>query len=43
MKKRGTALIYVTHRMKELFQVCDRVTIMRDGCKVDEQMIADTK
>lgn len=42
MKKRGTALIYVTHRMKELFQVCDRVTIMRDGCKVDEQMIADT-
>ena len=42
MKKRGTALIYVTHRMKELFQVCDRVTIMRDGCKVDEQMISDT-
>ena len=42
MKKNGTAIIYVTHRMKELFEICDRVTIMRDGCKVAEKMIKET-
>lgn len=42
MKKKGVALIYVTHRMKELFEICDRVTIFRDGCKVREMMIKDT-
>lgn len=42
MKKNGTALIYVTHRMKELFEICDKVTIMRDGCKVAEKIISET-
>ncbi|MDO4632538.1 MAG: sugar ABC transporter ATP-binding protein [Eubacteriales bacterium] len=42
MKANGVAVIYVTHRMKELFEICDRVTIFRDGCKMKEMMIADT-
>lgn len=42
MKKSGTALIYVTHRMNELFEICDKVTIMRDGYKVNEKIIAET-
>ena len=42
MKKNNVALIYVTHRMKELFTICDRVTIMRDGCKVGEKLIAES-
>lgn len=42
LKEKGVALIYVTHRMKELFEVCERVTIFRDGCKVTEKMIADS-
>lgn len=42
MKEKGVALIYVTHRMKELFEICDRVTIFRDGCKTKEMMIKDT-
>jgi ABC-type sugar transport system ATPase subunit len=28
---RGITIIYVSHRMGEIFQVCDRVTILRDG------------
>ncbi|NLC74425.1 MAG: sugar ABC transporter ATP-binding protein, partial [Clostridiales bacterium] len=42
LKKLGVTMIYITHRMKELFQVCDNVTILRDGCKVKEMRIADT-
>ncbi|MDR1133623.1 MAG: sugar ABC transporter ATP-binding protein [Synergistaceae bacterium] len=35
LKKRGVAVIYITHRLKELFMICDKVTVMRDGCVVN--------
>ena len=41
MKKNNVALIYITHRMKELPQICERVTVLRDGCKVDTMMVKD--
>jgi ABC-type sugar transport system ATPase subunit len=31
----GTAVIFVSHRMEELFAVCDRVLVMRDGQQVE--------
>ncbi len=31
LKKRGLTLIYVSHRMPELFRLCDRMSILRDG------------
>lgn len=31
LASRGLTLIYVSHRMAEIFQVCDRVTVLRDG------------
>lgn len=31
LKQRGMAIIYISHRMDEIFRVCDRVTILRDG------------
>lgn len=31
LKKRGVGIIYISHRMKEIEQICDRVTILRDG------------
>ena len=31
LKAQGVAVIYVTHKMDELYRICDRVTIMRDG------------
>lgn len=31
LKKRGVSIIYISHRLDELFQVSDRVTVMRDG------------
>jgi ribose transport system ATP-binding protein len=33
-KERGTTIIYISHRLDELFAISDRVTVMRDGCFV---------
>ena len=30
----GTAVVFVSHRMEELFELCDRVLVMRDGAQV---------
>jgi ribose transport system ATP-binding protein len=37
---RGIAIIYISHRMAEIFQHCDRITIMRDGCHIKTADIA---
>jgi len=34
LKARGLGVIYITHRMRELYQVADRVTVLRDGRRV---------
>lgn len=31
LKKKGVSIIYISHRMDEIFQITDRVTVMRDG------------
>lgn len=41
MKAAGTTLIYVTHRMAELPQICERCTILRDGSRVAEYLIKE--
>jgi ribose transport system ATP-binding protein len=35
LRDRGVAFIYISHHMEEVFEICDRVTIMRDSCVVD--------
>jgi ribose transport system ATP-binding protein len=34
MRNRGFALVYISHRMEELAQIADRITILRDGKRV---------
>jgi len=34
LKKVGVGLIYISHHLKEVFKVSDRITVLRDGCKV---------
>lgn len=34
LKKKGVTVIYISHRLEELFEIADRVTVMRDGCYV---------
>ena len=31
LKKSGIAVIYISHRMEEIFEICETVTVMRDG------------
>ena len=40
LKEKGVALIYISHRMEELFEIGDRVTILRDGRYVATHPIA---
>ncbi|MDF6753475.1 ATP-binding cassette domain-containing protein, partial [Escherichia coli] len=35
LKAEGRAVIYVTHRMEEVYELCDRVTVFRDGRHID--------
>ncbi|WP_375490991.1 sugar ABC transporter ATP-binding protein [uncultured Jatrophihabitans sp.] len=40
LKERGIAIVYVSHRLDELYTICDRATIMRDGRVVHVAPIA---
>ena len=41
LKDAGTAVIYITHFLDEIFEVCDRVTVMRDGTTVADAAISE--
>jgi ribose transport system ATP-binding protein len=41
LRERGCAVLYVSHRMDEIFQIANRVTVMRDGRVVDTRSISD--
>ena len=34
LKEKGISIIYITHHLKEVFDVCDRVSVIRDGKKI---------
>jgi ribose transport system ATP-binding protein len=39
LKKQGISIVYISHRMAEIYQICDRITAMRDG---RDMLTADT-
>lgn len=41
LAERGLAIIYISHRIPEIFQICEQVTVLRDGKRVDSVAIAD--
>ena len=42
LRERGVSIIYVSHRMEEIFQICDRITVLRDGEYIGTENIKDT-
>lgn len=42
VKARGVSVILITHRLQDLFRVCDRIAVMYEGTKVAERNIAST-
>lgn len=41
LKQKGLAIIYISHRMEEIFTICDRVEVLRDGKYAGNAKIAD--
>lgn len=42
LKERGVAMIYVSHRLDEIFRIADRVAVLRDGRLVGQTPVQDT-
>ena len=42
LKKKEIAIIFISHRLDEVFDICDRITIMRDGEKIETKNVKDT-
>jgi ABC-type sugar transport system ATPase subunit len=42
LKQRGVTVIYVSHRMEEIFRLCDRVSVLRDGKHVATEPVGQT-
>ncbi|MCC3762887.1 sugar ABC transporter ATP-binding protein [Glycomyces sp. TRM65418] len=41
LRERGVSVLYVSHRLREIFDLCDRITILKDGRLVDSVDTAD--
>ena len=42
LKASGVAIVYVSHKMDEIFQICDRITVLRDGHYIDTKKTDET-
>ncbi|WP_042201551.1 sugar ABC transporter ATP-binding protein [Paenibacillus camerounensis] len=41
LRSQGVAIVYVSHRMKEIFEIADKVTVLRDGRRIDTRPIGE--
>lgn len=41
LKARGTAVVFITHRLDEIYAICDRMTILRDGCYIGSWNVSE--
>ncbi len=42
LQETGVSFVYISHRMEEIFSICDRITILRDGQYVGTKLIKET-
>lgn len=42
LKKEGLGIVYISHRLEEIFEICDRVTVIRDGQYISTKLVKDT-
>ncbi len=42
LRKKGVSIIYISHRMEELFAIADKVTVLRDGVYIGTKEISET-
>ncbi|MDD2959762.1 MAG: sugar ABC transporter ATP-binding protein [Lachnospiraceae bacterium] len=41
LRSKGTSIIFITHRLDEIYEVCDRMSILRDGCYIGSREVKD--
>jgi ABC-type sugar transport system ATPase subunit len=41
LKSQGTTTIYISHRMEEIYQICDKISVFRDGKLIDTRATKD--
>jgi ribose transport system ATP-binding protein len=42
LRKKGVSIVYISHRMEEIFELCDRITVLRDGSYIGTKKIPET-
>lgn len=42
LREKGVAIIYISHRMEEIFKISDSITVMRDGVSIDTMKTKET-
>jgi ribose transport system ATP-binding protein len=41
LKAEGVSIIYISHRLEEIFEIADRITVLRDGCGVGDCEVSE--
>ncbi|CAG9295284.1 ribose ABC transporter ATP-binding protein RbsA [Celerinatantimonas diazotrophica] len=41
LRDKGTGIVYISHRLKEIFEICDDITVLRDGKFIDQRKVSD--
>jgi len=41
LKKRDVSIIFITHKLEEVYKICDKVTVLRDGQYIDTRKVKD--
>ncbi|MDN3682278.1 ribose ABC transporter ATP-binding protein RbsA [Vibrio tapetis subsp. quintayensis] len=42
LREQGCGVVYISHRLKEIFEICDDITVLRDGRFIGECAVVDT-
>jgi len=42
LKEKGIAVVYISHHLEEVMEIADRITVLRDGCKIRDMDKKDT-
>ncbi|MGL5814628.1 MAG: ribose ABC transporter ATP-binding protein RbsA [Aeromonas sp.] len=41
LREQGCGIVYISHRLKEIFQICDQVTVLRDGKWIGQASVSE--